>query len=67
MSSEWVPTARTLPASITTIRSAMVTVDNRWATTRARLRAEAESLRNDPEDGGASRDLAAEMDAIRAW
>ena len=33
---------------------------------RARLRAEAESLRNDPEDVAASRELAAEMDAIRA-
>lgn len=34
---------------------------------RARLRAEAESLRDDPEDVAASRELAAEMDAIRAW
>ncbi|GAB2744715.1 hypothetical protein GCM10027174_18070 [Salinifilum aidingensis] len=34
---------------------------------RARLRAEAEALRNDPEDVAASRDLAAEMDAHRAW
>ncbi len=34
---------------------------------RARLRAEAESLRDDPEDVAASRQLAAEMDAIRAW
>lgn len=34
---------------------------------RARLRAEAESLLNDPEDVAASRELAAEMDAIRAW
>jgi hypothetical protein len=34
---------------------------------RARLRAEAEQLRNDPEDVAASRELAAEMDAIRAW
>lgn len=34
---------------------------------RARLRAEAESLRNDPEDVAASRELTAEMDAIRAW
>lgn len=34
---------------------------------RARLRAEAEELRNDPEDVAASRKLAAEMDAIRAW
>ncbi len=34
---------------------------------RARLRAEAELLRNDPEDVAASRELAAEMDALRAW
>lgn len=34
---------------------------------RARLRAEAESLRNDPEDVSASRAMAAEMDDLRAW
>jgi hypothetical protein len=34
---------------------------------RARLRAEAEELRNDAADVAASRELAAEMDAIRAW
>lgn len=34
---------------------------------RARLRAEAEELRNDPEDVAASRTLAAEMDETRAW
>lgn len=34
---------------------------------RARLRAEAEELRKDPDDVAASRELAAEMDAIRAW
>ncbi|MHB8246943.1 MAG: hypothetical protein ACYDGN_16655 [Acidimicrobiales bacterium] len=34
---------------------------------RALLRAEAERLRNDPDDVAASRELAAEMDAIRAW
>lgn len=33
---------------------------------RARLRAEAEGLRADPDDVDASRQLAAEMDAIRA-
>ncbi|HEY7857839.1 MAG TPA: hypothetical protein VIC82_05005 [Candidatus Nanopelagicales bacterium] len=33
---------------------------------RARLRAEAEALRNDPDDVAASRDLTAQMDAIRA-
>ena len=34
---------------------------------RARLREEAEELRNDPDDVAASRELAAAMDAIRAW
>lgn len=34
---------------------------------RAALRAEAEELRSDPEDVAASRQLAAEMDSIRAW
>lgn len=34
---------------------------------RAQLRAEAEDLRNDPDDVAASRESAAEMDAIRAW
>jgi len=34
---------------------------------RARVRAEAEQLRNDPDDVAASRQLAAEMDSIRAW
>jgi hypothetical protein len=34
---------------------------------RELLRAEAEQLRNDPDDVSASRELAAEMDAIRAW
>lgn len=34
---------------------------------RARLRAEAEALRDDPEDAAASRQLAAEMDDARAW
>lgn len=34
---------------------------------RARMRAEAESLRDDPDDVAASRALAAEMDSVRAW
>lgn len=34
---------------------------------RAHLRAEAEELRNDSDDVAASRELAAEMDSIRAW
>lgn len=34
---------------------------------RTRLRAEAETLRNDPEDVAASRALAAEMEDLRAW
>ena len=45
-------------------RTAILEADR--AHRRARLRAEAESLRNDPEDVAASRELAAEMDAIRA-
>lgn len=42
-------------------------LDAEHARRRARLRAEAEQLRDDPEDVAASRELAAEMDAIRAW
>ncbi|MBK8464138.1 MAG: hypothetical protein IPL36_14325 [Nigerium sp.] len=34
---------------------------------RARMRAEAEELRNDPDDVAASRKLAAEMEDVRAW
>jgi hypothetical protein len=34
---------------------------------RAELRAEAEALRNDPEDVRAAKQLTAEMEAIRAW
>jgi Arc/MetJ-type ribon-helix-helix transcriptional regulator len=33
----------------------------------AQLRAEAEALRNDPDDVADSKDLAAEMESIRAW
>lgn len=33
----------------------------------ARLRAEAEALRDDPDDVAAARDLAAEMESVRAW
>lgn len=46
-------------------RSAILEAER--AQRRARLRAEAEELRNDPDDVTASRELAAEMDAIRAW
>jgi uncharacterized membrane protein YccC len=42
-------------------------LDAERAHRRTRLRAEAEELRNDPDDVAAARDLAAEMDAIRAW
>ena len=42
-------------------------LDAERARRRARLRAEAEELRADPEDAAASRRLTAEMDAIRAW
>lgn len=34
---------------------------------QARLRAEAQALRNDPDDVAASRSLAAEMEEVRAW
>lgn len=33
----------------------------------AQLRAEAEALSNDPEEAAASRQLAAEMESLRAW
>ncbi|OQZ98075.1 hypothetical protein BST10_06820 [Mycolicibacter algericus DSM 45454] len=46
-------------------RSAIL--DAERALRRARLRAEAEQLRDDPADVAASRELAAEMDAVRAW
>ncbi len=46
-------------------RSAILEAER--AQRRARLRAEAEELRNDPEDVAASRELAAEMDTVRAW
>ncbi len=46
------------------VRAAILEADR--TNRRARLRAEAESLRNDPDDVAASRALAAEMDAIRA-
>lgn len=42
-------------------------LDAERAHRRARLRTEAEALRDDPEEVAASRALAAEMDAIRAW
>ena len=45
----------------------MAILETERAHRRARLRAEAEALRNDPDDAAASRQLAAEMDAIRAW
>lgn len=46
-------------------RSAILEAER--AQRRALLRAEAEELRNDLDDVTASRELAAEMDAIRAW
>jgi len=42
-------------------------LDAERAQRRAKLRAEAESLRNDPDDVAAARQLAAEMDELRAW
>lgn len=41
-------------------------LDAERARRRAQLRAEAEELRNDPDDVAASQELAAEMEAIRA-
>ncbi len=42
-------------------------LDAERAQRRAALRAEAEALRDDADDVAASRALAAEMDALRAW
>lgn len=42
-------------------------LDAERARRRERMRAEAEELRNDPDDVAAARELAAEMDALRAW
>ncbi|MGH3187829.1 MAG: hypothetical protein ACRDPY_06610 [Streptosporangiaceae bacterium] len=47
------------------VRSAILVADREQR--RARMRAEAEALRNDPDDVAASQELAAEMEAIRAW
>jgi hypothetical protein len=47
------------------VRAAIL--DAERARRRATLRAEAESLKGDADDVAASRALAAEMDAIRAW
>ena len=47
------------------VRAAIL--DAERAQRRAWMRTEAEALRNDPDDVAASRELAAEMDAIRAW
>ncbi len=46
------------------VREAILSTER--AHRRSRLRAEAEQLRNDPEDVAASKELAAEMDALRA-
>lgn len=42
-------------------------LDAERARRRAQLRAEAEELRNDPQDVAAARELTAEMDGLRAW
>jgi Arc/MetJ-type ribon-helix-helix transcriptional regulator len=47
------------------VRSAILAADREQR--RARMRAEAEALRNDPGDVAAAKELAAEMEAIRAW
>jgi hypothetical protein len=45
----------------------MAILETERAHRRARLQAEAEELRNDPDDVAASRQLAAAMDEIRTW
>jgi hypothetical protein len=45
----------------------MAILETERAHRRARLQAEAEELRNDPDDVAASRRLAAELSGIRAW
>jgi Arc/MetJ-type ribon-helix-helix transcriptional regulator len=47
------------------VRSAILAADREQR--RALMRAEAEALRNDPDDVAAAQELAAEMEAIRAW
>lgn len=42
-------------------------LDAERARRRALMRAEAEELRNDPDDVAAAGELAAEMETIRAW
>lgn len=47
------------------VRAAILQAER--AQRRALLKAEAQQLRNDPDDVSASRELAAEMEALRAW
>jgi Arc/MetJ-type ribon-helix-helix transcriptional regulator len=47
------------------VRAAILSTER--AHRRSQLRSEAEQLCNDPEDIAASKELAAEMDAARAW
>ena len=47
------------------VRAAILEAER--ARRRARMRAEADELRTDPGDVAASRELAAEMDDVRAW
>ncbi len=47
------------------VRAAIVEAER--TARRASLRAEADSLRNDPDDIAASKALASEMDSLRAW
>lgn len=47
------------------VRAAILEAER--ARRRARMREEAEALRNDPDDLAAARELATEMDSIRAW
>jgi Arc/MetJ-type ribon-helix-helix transcriptional regulator len=47
------------------VRAAILAADREER--RARMRAEAEAIRNDPDEAAASRQLTEEMETIRAW
>ena len=47
------------------VRAAILAADREKR--RARMRAEAEAIRNDPDEAAASRQLTDQMDTIRAW
>jgi Arc/MetJ-type ribon-helix-helix transcriptional regulator len=47
------------------VRAAILAADREKR--RARMRAEAETIRDDPDEAAASRQLTDQMDTIRAW